>query len=87
MDAYLGYFSVLPGLEKAMKQNSQLKLLVAGGVFDLATPLYSTRYLLDHSSIPQERTTFLSFPTGHSIFDSETELAKLSVAVKNFITK
>jgi carboxypeptidase C (cathepsin A) len=87
MDAYLGYFSVVPGLEKAMKQSSQLRLLVAGGMYDLATPLYTTRYLLEHSSIPSDRTIFLSFPTGHSIFESEEQLAKLSAAVRSFLLK
>jgi carboxypeptidase C (cathepsin A) len=85
MDAYLGYFSVLPGVENAMKKNTHLKLLVAGGIYDLATPLYTAQYLLEHSSIPKARTTFLTFPTGHSIFDSEKELSKLSAEVRRFI--
>jgi len=85
MDAYLGYYSVLPGLEQAMKADPQLRLLVAGGIYDLATPLYTGKFLLEHSSIPADRTTFLAFPTGHSIFQDENELAKFSVNVKNFI--
>ncbi|HRI78774.1 MAG TPA: hypothetical protein PLR06_04490 [Cyclobacteriaceae bacterium] len=85
MDAYLGYYSVLPGLEKAMEANPQIRLLVAGGIYDLATPLYSTRYLLNHSSIPANRTTFLEYPTGHSIFDNETELKKFADAVRKFV--
>jgi hypothetical protein len=87
MDAYLGYFSVVPGLEKAMKENPHLRLLVAGGMYDLATPLYAARYMLEHSSIPKDRTTFLSFPTGHSIFDSEEQLAKLANEVRSFVLK
>ena len=85
MDAYLGYYSVLPKLEKALHDNSKLRLLVAGGMYDLATPLYAGKYLLGQSSIPTDRTTFLSFPTGHSIFQDESALAKLSREVKHFI--
>ncbi len=85
MDAYLGYFSVVPDLETAMKNNQHLKLLIAGGMYDLATPLYATEYLLNHSEVPKDRTTFLSFPSGHSIFDNEEQLPKLSEAVKKFI--
>jgi carboxypeptidase C (cathepsin A) len=85
MDAYLGYYSVVPGLEKAMKENAKLKLLVAGGMYDLATPLYAAKYLLEHSSIPKDRTTFLSFPTGHSIFESDEQLSKLAGEVRKFL--
>jgi carboxypeptidase C (cathepsin A) len=85
MDADLGYYSVLPKLEKAMHDNSKLRLLVAGGIYDLATPMFAGKYLLDQSSIPIDRTTFLSFPTGHSIFQDEIALAKLTMEVKNFI--
>jgi len=86
MDAYRGYYSVLPELEDAMNKNTGLKLLVAGGLYDLATPIYAAQYLLNHSSVPKERTTFLYYPTGHSIFENEEELQKLASAVRNFIS-
>ena len=85
MDAYRGYYSVLPELEDAMIKNTGLKLLVAGGLYDLATPIYAAKYLLNHSSVPKERTTFLYYPTGHSIFENEDELQKFSSAVRYFI--
>lgn len=87
MDAYLGYYSVVPDLEKAMKANTHLKLLVAGGMYDLATPLYAAQYLLDQSEIPADRATLLAFPTGHSIFESEEQLARLAAAVRSFVLK
>jgi carboxypeptidase C (cathepsin A) len=77
----------VPGLEKAMKQDTHLKLLMAGGMYDLATPLYAARYILEHSNIPKDRTTFLSFPTGHSIFESEEQLSKLATEVRKFLNK
>lgn len=85
MDAWLGYYSVVPDLEQAMKTNPHLKLLVAGGIYDLATPLYATQYLLNQADIPKGHATVLKFPTGHSIFDNEEQLAKLSAAVRNFV--
>ena len=85
MDAYLGYYSVLPDLEEAMKKNPQLKLLVAGGMYDLATPVYATQYLLNHSSVPAARTHFLYYATGHSIFENEVALKEFAAAVRLFI--
>jgi carboxypeptidase C (cathepsin A) len=87
MDADLGYYSVLPKLEKAMQDHPKLKLLVAGGIYDLATPLFAAKYLLEHSSIPSDRAIFLSFPTGHSIFQDEKSLARLMAEVKHFISR
>ena len=75
----------MPDLEKAIKENAHLKLLTAGGMYDLATALYATQYLLNHADIPKERATVLAFPTGHSIFENEDELAKLAAAVRNFV--
>jgi carboxypeptidase C (cathepsin A) len=86
MDADFGYFSALPGLEQAMQSHPQLRLFVAGGMYDLATPLSAARYLLQQSKIPPGQSAFMEFPTGHSIFEDESELAKLSAAVKEFIS-
>jgi carboxypeptidase C (cathepsin A) len=35
-----GPLNVMPDLANAMKQNTQLKILLAGGYFDLATPYF-----------------------------------------------
>ncbi len=86
MDAWLGYYSVLPGLEKAMKEDVAIKLFVAGGLYDLATPVYGAKYLFDHSKIDPSRISFHIFPTGHSIFEVESELSKFSKKVKEFIS-
>jgi carboxypeptidase C (cathepsin A) len=86
MEADFGYYSALPGLEQAMQSHPQLRLFVAGGVYDLATPLAAAGYLLQQSRISTGRSTFMEFPTGHSIFEDEAQLAKLSTAVKEFIS-
>lgn len=85
MDAYRGYYSVLPDLEQAMQQQGKLRLLVAGGYYDLATPLFAAKYLLDHSTVPKNRTTFLAFPTGHSIFEEEKQLAGFAAEIRSFV--
>ena len=86
MDAYLGYYSELPDLEKAMADNQNMRLLMAGGIYDLATPWSATVQLMNHSSIPRERLTLHSFPAGHSIFDNADQLPPLAAAVRRFIT-
>ncbi len=77
MTEEVGYSSVTPQLISAMQANPQLKLLVAGGYYDLATPLYAARYILEHTGIDPNRISYANFPTGHSIFENEEELQKL----------
>lgn len=83
----VGYLTWAPGITKALKEQPKLKLLVAGGYYDLATPLYAGRYVLEHVGVTADRVTYTGFPTGHSIFEKEEELKKLSDQVHNFITE
>lgn len=85
MDAYRGYYSVLPDLEEAMKTQGELRLLLAGGYFDLATPWYAARFLIDHSAVPKDRTVLMAYPTGHSIFEEPRQLFWFSGQVRSFI--
>ncbi len=86
MGEEFGYWTVAPGIIKALKEQPQLKLLVAGGYYDLATPVYAARYVLEHTRVPAGRVIYANFPTGHSIFDKEEELQKLAVLIRTFIT-
>lgn len=80
-----GYMTVAPYITKALNEQPKLKLFVAGGYYDLATPLYAARYILEHVGVPSERVTYANFPTGHSIFEKDEELIKLSNQIRIFI--
>jgi carboxypeptidase C (cathepsin A) len=83
----VGYLTWAPGITKALKEQPKLKLLVAGGYYDLATPLYAGRYVLEHVGVTADRVTYAGFPTGHSIFEKEEELDKLVHLIRQFILK
>lgn len=82
-----GYWTIIPDLLKGMSLQPGMPLLVAGGYFDLATPVYAARYVLEHAGVPVDRVQYANFPTGHSIFEKEEELEKLSERVRVFIRK
>lgn len=82
-----GYWTVAPGIIKALKVQPQLKLLVAGGYYDLATPVYAARYILEHIGVPAGRIIYANFPTGHSIFEKEEELKKLADLIRVFMAE
>ncbi len=81
------YFTVLPEISQAVHKNSKMKVFVAGGIFDLATPLYAAKYQFDHLGIPIGRVYFETFPTGHSIFEDQEQLKILGQKIRDFIMK
>jgi carboxypeptidase C (cathepsin A) len=82
---YGGYRTVAPYAADAMNARKDLKLMVAGGYYDLATPLYAAPFALDHAQAPASRVTYARFPTGHSIFEKPEELVNLANKVRAFI--
>ncbi len=80
-----GYISVAPAIAKAMKEQKDLRLFIAGGYYDLATPVYAVRYAMSHTDAPANRIIYSFFPTGHSIFEYEEQLGKLIKQIRDFI--
>jgi len=79
------YFTVIPEFADAIKKSPELKIFMAGGIFDMATSLYSARYQMDHSGIDPKRVSFELFPTGHSIFEDKVQLKILADKIRLFI--
>jgi carboxypeptidase C (cathepsin A) len=70
----------------AMKADPKLRLFWVGGLYDLTTPVAAARYALNHGGIPGARLTAVEFPTGHSVFETESALAEFTAAVRAFVT-
>ncbi|NIJ15922.1 S10 family peptidase [Sphingobium vermicomposti] len=52
-------------LATAMRRNPALRLFVAAGLYDLATPPGAAEYVLAHSGIPAEATSLHHYESGH----------------------
>jgi len=79
------YWTVAPYVAAALQKHPQMRIFVAGGYFDLATPLYATMYTLDHVGADLKRTTYVNFATGHDTFDTEENLKLLTDKVRQFV--
>src|SRR5262249_9620797 len=55
--------NTLPDLATAMKYNPDLRILLTGGYFDLATPYYEGWYEMHHLQIPERLQTTLIIAT------------------------
>ncbi len=86
--AFPGATNVLPDLANAMKYNPDLKVLVTGGYFDLATPYYEGWYETHHLPIPpqlQSNIQYRYFESGHMVYAHEESLHELHDTVAAFI--
>ncbi len=86
--AFPGATNVMPDLAAAMKQNPNLKILVTGGYYDIATPFYQGWYEMHHLPIPdklQANIQYHYYESGHMVYAHEPSLEKFHDDVAAFI--
>jgi carboxypeptidase C (cathepsin A) len=80
--------NVMPDLASAMKYNPNLKILLTGGYFDLATPFYEGIYEMHHLQIPQKLQANIQYHyynSGHMVYAHEASQKELHDTVAGFI--
>ncbi|HWA31177.1 MAG TPA: hypothetical protein VG867_08760 [Rhizomicrobium sp.] len=86
--AFPGATNVMPDLADAMKQNPNLKVMLNGGYYDLATPYYEGWYEMHHLPMPlslQSNISYHYYQSGHMVYANEESLKELHDAVAGFI--
>lgn len=82
------YADTATHLRQALAKNSHLKVFVASGYYDLATPYFATDYTLAHLGVDpslRENITTEYYPAGHMMYIEEGCLAKLQEDAVAFI--
>ena len=80
--------NTIPDLASAMKYNPQLKILLTGGYFDLATPYYEGVYEMNHLPIPaklRDNISYRYYQSGHMIYANQESLKMLHDDVAEFV--
>ena len=83
-----GYTYVAHRLRQAMIKNPFLKVMVASGYHDLATPYFATHYTLSHLDLSpdlRKNITEHVYPGGHMMYHRLDSLKRLNRDVKSFI--
>ncbi len=83
-----GAANVMPDLANAMKQNPNLKVMLNGGYFDLATPYYEGWYEMHQLPIPQNLQSNIKYhyyQSGHMVYAHQESLKEMHDAVADFI--
>ena len=75
-------------LRKAVSKNPHMKIYIASGFYDLATPYFATEYTLDHMGLdPTLRPLFETgeFEAGHMMYIHNPSLEKLNADIGRFV--
>jgi len=79
------YLNVTPYIGKAMRENSGLRVFVAQGYYDFATPFFAAEYALTRTGIPQDRVEYHYYQAGHMMYVRDEDRVKLSRDIRTFI--
>jgi len=82
------YVNVAEMLRSAMTKNPSMKVFVANGYFDLATPYFATRYTFNHLGLEDALQANISmdyYESGHMMYIHGPSLAKQKADLTQFI--
>ena len=82
------YADTSESLRSAFAKNPYMKLFVASGYYDLATPYFATHYTLNHTDLASEFHANISlgfYEAGHMMYIEKESLAKLQKDVASFL--
>jgi carboxypeptidase C (cathepsin A) len=87
-DARGSYPSVADRLASAMSQNPYLRVLVLGGLCDLACPIDGIHYSIDHLQLDpayRKNITYTEYEAGHMMYVNQPDLKQMQNDLRNFI--
>ncbi len=79
------FVNLVPNLGRAMRRNKDLRVLVACGYYDFATPFFGAENALSEEGIVPERIHFTYYQAGHMMYLDETSRTELLKDVHTFI--
>ncbi len=74
-------------LGATMRRNTDMRVLVASGYYDLITPFFDAEYTFARNSIVKERVTMTYYEAGHMMYTHEPDFVKLSQDIRAFLTQ
>ncbi len=83
------YANVAETLRKAMRMNPHLKIYVANGYYDLATPHFATDYTFNHLNLDAERAKDITthyYDAGHMMYIHKPSIVAMARDLRAFIS-
>ena len=85
----VGYVNVAEDLRQSMARDPNLRVFVANGYYDLATPFFATEYTMDHLQVEPElkpNIVMTYYEAGHMMYIHPQSLVKLKQDLDDFIS-
>ena len=79
------YINTGPWIARAMRQNSDLQVLVAQGYYDLATPFMGAELMFNQPGFVQDRVHMRYYDGGHMVYLNDASLTALADDVRELI--
>ena len=86
--AGLGHLSLVQDLRIASLQNPHMKIFVASGLYDIATPFFAQKYTLSHLFLPEQQMNNIfqkNYPAGHMMYLHKPSRKDLFNDMRTFI--
>ena len=74
-------------LGDVMRRNTDLRVLVANGYYDLITPFFDAEHTFARHGIVGERVTMKYYEGGHMMYTHQEDFEKLAKDIREFLTK
>jgi carboxypeptidase C (cathepsin A) len=79
------YVNVSRRLSRAMRRNPSLRVLVASGYYDFATPFFDAEITFDRYGIPRDRVVRTYYEAGHMMYLHGPSMSKFLADVRTFL--
>ncbi len=83
------YVDVSETLRAVMTRNPYMRVFVANGYYDLATPYFATEYTMAHVDVDNDHSEQVEmeyYPAGHMMYIHLESLAKMAADCRTFLT-
>jgi carboxypeptidase C (cathepsin A) len=81
-----GYTNVAPTLGRLLRESPSLRVMIANGYYDIATPFYAAESTVARNGIDASRVRMTYYEAGHMMYLHEASLSALMAGVRGFIT-
>ena len=80
------FVNVSRKLAETMRRNTDMKVLVANGYYDLICPFFDAEYTFTRNGIERDKVEFTYYEGGHMMYTHEPDFIKLSEDIRKFLS-
>jgi carboxypeptidase C (cathepsin A) len=73
-------------LGETMRRNTEMKVMVASGYFDLICPFFDAEYTFSRNGIVRDRVSMTYYEAGHMMYVHHPDLVNLSKDIRDFLS-